>query len=256
MKAVILAGGLGTRLGTETATRPKPMVEIAGKPILWHVMKIYAAHGIRDFVVCVGYKSYVIKEYFCNYLRHTGDVTVNLAENTVEVESADVEPWRITLAETGGDTLTGGRIRRALRYIDEGEFCCTYGDGVGDVDISAAIDFHHRHGKLATVTAVRAPSRFGALSLEGAQVSHFEEKPVSSGSWINGGFFVLSTEALRYVEGDDTSWEREPLERLARDGQLAAFTHEGFWHPLDTARDRDHLEALAAHGKPPWLGRA
>ncbi|MFQ5513191.1 MAG: glucose-1-phosphate cytidylyltransferase [Myxococcota bacterium] len=253
MKAVILAGGLGTRLAEETASKPKPMVELGGRPILWHVLKIYAAHGIHDFVICLGYKGYVIKDYFKNYLLHTSDVTIDLAQSSMEVHDSQVEPWRITLAETGHETQTGGRLRQALRYIDDAEFCCTYGDGVGNIDIGATLAFHRTHGKLATVTAVRAPGRFGGLSLEGDRVRRFEEKPPGDGGWINGGFFVLSPEALRYVDDDRTPWEAAPLEALARDGQLAAYRHEGFWHPLDTPRDRQHLDRLARQAKPPWM---
>lgn len=253
MKAVILAGGMGTRISEETISRPKPMVEIGGKPLLWHIMKIYSAHGIKDFAVCLGYKGYLIKEYFANYFLHTSDVTFDIANNKMEIHQNKAEPWRVTLLDTGETTMTGGRLRRIRSYVANEEcFCFTYGDGVGDVDITATLSFHRQHKKLATLTATQPPGRFGALHLEGERVTSFIEKPEGDGAWINGGFFVLSPKAIDYVEGDDMSWEREPMERLARDGQLAAYFHRGFWQPMDTLRDKNHLERLWASGKAPW----
>lgn len=253
MKAVILAGGLGTRLAEETEHKPKPMVEIGGRPILWHIMKIYAAHGIDEFVICLGYKGYVIKEFFINYFVHNSDIRVDLGRNAVEVLRPEVEPWRITLVETGEGTEIGGRIKRILPYVaDDDAFCLTYGDGVGDVDITALIDLHRREGRLCTVTAVQPPGRFGALRTEGSRVTRFAEKPQGDGGWINGGFFVVSPRVGAYIEGDHTVWEREPLERLAEEGQLTVHFHHGFWHPMDTLRDRRHLEALWASGRAPW----
>jgi glucose-1-phosphate cytidylyltransferase len=252
MKAVILAGGYGTRLSEETVLKPKPMIEIGGRPILWHIMKGYAAHGVTSFVVCLGYKGYVIKEYFANYFLHMSDVTFDLAENRVEVLEAKAEPWRVTLVDTGEATMTGGRLKRVARYLGDGDFCLTYGDGVGDVDIRGLVEFHRREGRLATVTAVRPPSRFGALSVTGRAVTGFEEKPVGEGGHINGGFFVLSPRVLDYIDGDQTTWEREPMERLAAEGQLSAYVHEGFWHPMDTMRDKTKLEGLWAGGRAPW----
>lgn len=254
MKAVLLAGGLGTRLSEETESKPKPMVTIGDKPILWHIMKIYTAHGITDFIICLGYKGYAIKEYFQNYFLHTSNVTFDIRNNRMEVHHADSEPWRVTLVETGLNTMIGGRIKRALPYIGSDEmFCLTYGDGVGDVDIMASIELHKREGGLATVTAVQPPGRFGALKLNGARVTGFQEKPVGDGGWINGGFFVLSPKVGKYIEGDDTVWEREPMERLAADGQLSAYFHHGFWQPMDTLRDKRHLEELWVSGKAPWM---
>lgn len=252
MKAVILAGGLGTRLSEETQVRPKPMVEVGGRPILWHIMKIYSAHGIHDFIICLGYKGYQIKEFFANYLFHVSDVTVDVPGNKIEIHEAKAEPWRVTLVETGRDTMTGGRLKRVASYLDDEDFCLTYGDGVGDVDIAASIEFHRAHGKLATVTATRPPGRFGALKLDGDSVERFEEKPEGDGGWINGGFFVLSPRVLEYVEGDSSVWEREPLERLAADQQLSAFRHAGFWQPMDTLRDRNYLDQLWKDEKAPW----
>ena len=253
VKAVLLAGGLGTRLSEETGTRPKPMVEIGGRPILWHIMKISAAHGVRDFIVCLGYKGYVIKEYFHNYFLHSSDVTFKLGSNEMVLHRAAAEPWTVTLVETGEETQIGGRIKRALPFVgDEDAFCLTYGDGVGDVDISAGIAAHRRSGALATVTAVRPPGRFGALELRGEKVAGFREKPEGDGGWINGGFFVCSPRVGDYIEGDATVWEREPLERLAAEGQLNAFFHNGFWQPMDTLRDRRQLEDLWASGRAPW----
>jgi glucose-1-phosphate cytidylyltransferase len=253
MKAVILAGGLGTRLAEETVTRPKPMVEIGGKPILWHVMKIYSAHGINDFVICLGYKGYVIKEYFANYFMHMSDVTFDIYNNRMEVHQKYAEPWRVTLVDTGEQTLTGGRLARVAGYLDDEEpFCFTYGDGVSDVDLTGLVNFHRRHGRLATVTAVQPPGRYGSLVTRDTQVRGFIEKPIGDGGWINGGFFVLSPKVIGYIEGDQSSWEGEPLVRLVRDGQLMAFEHRGFWQPMDTLRDRNQLETLWASGRAPW----
>ena len=252
MKAVILAGGLGTRISEESVVRPKPMIEIGGKPILWHIMKIYSAHGIHEFIICLGYKGYVIKEYFANYFLHMSDVSFDMANNKMEVHQNSVEPWRVTLVDTGEDTLTGGRLKRVASYVGHDDFCFTYGDGVADVDISALTRFHAKHGKLATLTAVRPPGRYGAVRLDGDAVAGFQEKPEGDGGWINGGFFVLSPGVFEYIEGDATSWEVRPLGRLAREGNLRAFLHRGFWQPMDTLRDKNHLEALWSSGKPPW----
>lgn len=253
MKAVILAGGRGTRLAEETAIRPKPMVEIGGRPIIWHIMKIYAAHGVTDFVICLGYKGWQIKEYFLNYLMHASDVAVDLATGRAEVLRPAAEPWRVTLVDTGEDTMTGGRIARVAPYLaGQDAFCLTYGDGVGDVDIRALIAFHRAHGRLATVTAVTPPGRFGALSRDGSRVDAFLEKPPGDGGAINGGFFVLSPRVLPRIAGDATVWENEPLASLAADGELMAFDHRGFWQPMDTLRDREQLERLWATGTAPW----
>jgi len=252
MKAVILAGGLGTRISEETSVRPKPMVEIGGRPVLWHILKIYSHHGIRDFVICLGYRGYLIKEYFANYFLHNSDVTFDLAENRVEVHEKFAEPWRVTLVDTGEQTMTGGRLRRVASYLGDGPFCFTYGDGLADVDIQALMAFHKDQGRLATVTAVQPPGRFGALDLEENRITRFSEKPQGDGSWINGGFFVLEKGALDFIDGDETVWEREPLERLAREGQLAAWRHGGFFQPMDTLRDKVRLEELWAGGKAPW----
>lgn len=253
MKAVILAGGLGTRISEETVSRPKPMIEIGGKPILWHIMKIYSAHGINEFVVCCGYKGYVIKEYFANYFLHMSDVTFDMQKNQMEVHHRYAEPWRVTLVDTGDDTMTGGRLKRVAAYLqNETAFCFTYGDGVADVDISAAIRFHQGHGKLATVTAVQPAGRYGALDLAGTRVKGFMEKPKGDGGWINGGFFVLSPECVQYIDGDATHWEAEPLTRLAQQNQLMAFEHAGFWQPMDTLRDKNQLEELWQSGAAPW----
>ena len=253
MKAVILAGGLGTRLLEETTIRPKPMVEIGGKPILWHIMKIYASHGICEFIICLGYKGYVIKEYFRNYFLHSSDVTFNLTKNEMELHRAGVEPWIVTLIETGEETQIGGRVKRILPYIgNDQEFCMTYGDGVGNVDISAVIALHRQSELLATVTATQPPGRFGAIRYEENRVLGFQEKPQGDGGWINGGFFVCSPRVGEYIEGDHTVWEKEPMERLAQEGQLGVYFHDGFWHPMDTLRDRRHLEELWASGAPPW----
>jgi glucose-1-phosphate cytidylyltransferase len=252
MKAVILAGGLGSRISEETEVRPKPMVEIGAKPILWHIMKIYASYGITDFVVCLGYKGYVIKEFFANYYLHACDVTFDLASNAVEVHHSKAEPWRVTLVDTGDATMTGGRLARVLDYVRDEDFCLTYGDGVADVDITALLAFHRSQGTLATVTAVQPPGRFGALEMDGAMVTGFAEKPHGDGGWINGGFFVLSPDVAGYLGGDDTVWEREPLEGLARDGQLSVYQHGGFWQPMDTQRDMRQLQAMWASGNAPW----
>lgn len=253
MKAVILAGGLGTRISEETHLKPKPMIEIGGKPILWHIMKLYSAHGIDDFVICCGYKGYVIKEYFANYFLHMSDVTFDMSTNKMEVHQQKVEPWRVTLVDTGEDTSTGGRLKRVADYVkDTSAFCFTYGDGVSNVDISALIAFHHQQGKLATLTATQPPGRFGAVNIQNNQIVNFQEKPHGDGAWINGGFFVLSPEVLDYIEGDATTWEREPMERLAQAGQFAAFRHEGFWQPMDTMRDKMRLEDLWQSGEAPW----
>jgi len=252
VKAVILAGGFGSRLSEETDLKPKPMIEIGGKPILWHIMKGYSAHGVSDFVICLGYKGYVIKEYFANYFLHMCDVTFDIARNEMEVHQSMAEPWRVTLVETGEETMTGGRLQRVLGYVDDGDFCFTYGDGVADVDISALMTFHREHGAIATVTAVQPPGRFGAMEVDGDRILRFQEKPRGDGAWINGGFFVLSPEVGRYLDGDDTVWEQEPLRRLAEDGQLSSFRHKGFWQPMDTLRDKRHLEELWESGKAPW----
>jgi glucose-1-phosphate cytidylyltransferase len=253
MKAVILAGGRGTRLAEETAIRPKPMVEIGGRPILWHIMKGYAAHGVSDFIVCLGYKGWQIKEWFLNYRLHSSDIAIDLATGQVELLRPAAEPWRITLVDTGEDTMTGGRLKRiAPHLVGQDAFCMTYGDGVGDVDITAQIAFHRTHGRLATVAAVAPPGRFGALSRVGTRVDSFTEKPPGDGGTINGGFFVLSPRVLDRIEGDATVWENEPLVSLARDGELCAYDHRGFWQPMDTLRDREQLERLWASGDAPW----
>lgn len=252
-KAVILAGGLGTRISEETHLKPKPMIEIGGKPILWHIMKVYSAHGINDFIVCCGYKGYLIKEYFANYFLHMSDVTFDMANNAMQVHQQKAEPWRVTLVDTGDDTMTGGRLKRVADYVrDEDAFCFTYGDGVSDVDITRQLAFHKEHGKLATVTAVQPPGRYGALDLDGTTVHGFVEKPKGDGGWINGGFFVLSPRCLDFIEGDPSSWEGEPLANIARNGQLRAFEHHGFWQPMDTLRDKTLLEELWLGGKAPW----
>jgi glucose-1-phosphate cytidylyltransferase len=252
MKAVILAGGLGTRISEETGVRPKPMVEIGGKPILWHILKIFSHYGIQDFVICLGYKGYLIKEYFANYFLHTSDVTFDIAANRMEVHQRHAEPWRVTLVDTGETTQTGGRLKRVAPYLGGETFCFTYGDGVAAVDVRALVDFHRRQERIATVTAVQPPGRFGALDIEGQRITRFEEKPHGDGSWVNGGFFVLEPAALGYIEGDHTVWEREPLESLAAEGQLSAYAHTGFWQPLDTLRDKFKLEELWQCGNPPW----
>ena len=251
MKAVIFAGGLGTRIAEESALRPKPMIEIGGRPVLWHLMKIYATHDISDFIICCGYKGYLIKEYFVNYFHHQSDVTIDLAKNTVEVHQKKAEPWRITLVDTGDNTQTGGRLKRVADYLDD-EFCLTYGDGLGSIDITELIRFHRHGGHEATMTAVQPPGRFGALELSGSQVTSFVEKPQGDGGWINGGFFVLNSKVLKRIESDETVWEKMPLESLARDGELKAYFHRGFWQPMDTLRDKNVLEELWASGHAPW----
>lgn len=253
MKAVILAGGLGTRISEETHLKPKPMIEIGGKPILWHILKMYSAHGVNEFVICCGYKGYLIKEYFANYFLHMSDVTFNMASNHMEVHHKHAEPWRVTLVDTGEDTLTGGRLKRVADYVQgDDAFCFTYGDGVSDVDISRTIAFHKQHGKLATVTAVQPPGRYGALQMTGAVVEGFTEKPRGDGGLINGGFFVLSPRCLERIADDNTSWEGAPLSSLAAEGQLMAFEHHGFWQPMDTLREKNMLEDLWQAGKAPW----
>ncbi len=253
MKAVILAGGLGTRISEETHLKPKPLIEIGGRPILWHIMKNYSAHGVNDFVICCGYKGYLIKEYFANYFLHMSDVTFDMTSNQMDVHEQHAEPWKVTLIDTGEDTLTGGRLKRVANYIkDEESFCFTYGDGVSNVDIRASIEFHQRHGKLATVTAVLPPGRYGALERSGDKVTGFVEKPRGDGGVINGGFFVLSPKVLDFIEGDQSSWESEPLMRLAQEGEMMAFEHQGFWQPMDTLREKNMLEELWASGNAPW----
>lgn len=251
-KVVILAGGLGTRLSEETTVRPKPMVEIGGRPILWHIMKIYAAHGLTDFIVCLGYKGYMIKEYFANYILHNSDVTFDLLAKNVKFHSNSTEPWRVTLVDTGSDTMTGGRVKRIASYLDDGPFCLTYGDGVANVDIPRLLAHHTAAGLDATVTAVQPPGRFGALDMVGDRVRAFKEKPDGEAGWINGGFFVLNRRVVSRIRDDDTVFEREPLEGLAADGQLTAFRHPGFWHPMDTLRDRTYLDQLWADDRAPW----
>ena len=253
MKAVILAGGLGTRLSEETATRPKPMVEIGGKPILWHILKSYAHHGVNDFIICCGYKGYVIKEYFANYFLHMSDVTFDMSHNRMEVHHKRAEPWNVTLVDTGDDSMTGGRLLRVADYVkNEEAFCFTYGDGVGDIDISKTIEYHRQHGKAATLTATYPPGRFGALDMKDGLVRSFREKPKGDGAMINGGYFVLSPKVLGYLKDDSTTWEQEPLNQLAEDGELMAHEHHGFWQPMDTLRDKHHLEELWQSGKAPW----
>jgi glucose-1-phosphate cytidylyltransferase len=254
MKAVILAGGLGTRISEESSLRPKPMIEIGGKPILWHIMKYYASFGIKDFVVCLGYKGYVIKEYFANYYLHTSDVTFRLHDNEMTVHRSDTDDWNVTLVDTGESTMTGGRLKRIAHYVeDETSFCCTYGDGLTDADLGALLASHERSGLAATVTAVQPPGRYGSLAIASDdRVTDFHEKPQGDGGWINGGYFVLSPLVLERIDGDHTYWEREPLETLAADGALHAYKHDGFWQPLDTLRDKNYLESLWASGKAPW----
>ena len=253
MKAVILAGGLGTRISEETHLRPKPMIEIGGKPVLWHIMKMYSAHDVNEFVICCGYKGYIIKEYFANYFLHMSDVTFCMANNRMEVHHKHAEPWRVTLVDTGDETMTGGRLKRVADYLkDEPAFCFTYGDGVSDVDISASIRFHREHGKLATITAVQPPGRYGALRLQGQSVAGFTEKPRGDGGLINGGFFVLSPRCLERIADDSTAWELAPMSGLACDGELMAFEHTGFWQPMDTLREKNLLEELWSSGRAPW----
>ena len=252
MKAVILAGGLGTRISEETASRPKPMIEVGGRPILWHIMKTYSAYGINDFVICLGYKGYVIKEYFANYFLHMSDVTFDMGTNEMQVHQNSAEPWRVTLVDTGDATMTGGRLRRIASYVADADFCFTYGDGVADIDIGRLIQHHRENGLLATVTATQAPGRFGALKVEQSRVLGFQEKPQGDGGWINGGFFVLSPKVIGYIDDDSSVWEREPLERLAADRQMSAYFHHGFWQPMDTLRDKNLLDELWNSAKAPW----
>ncbi len=252
MKAVILAGGLGTRIAEETHLRPKPMIEVGGKPILWHIMKIYSSHGINEFIICLGYKGFMVKEYFAHYFLHMSDVTFDLQTNDMEIHRRKAEPWRITLVDTGELTQTGGRLKRIQPYLDDEDFCFTYGDGVGDVNIKELIRFHKQQKCLATVTAMQPPGRFGALDMKKNKIVRFEEKPPGDSNWVSGGFFVLSPSVLAYIEGDETVWEKGPLERLARENQLAAFKHEGFWKPMDTLRDKNQLEELWREGRAPW----
>lgn len=254
MKAVILAGGLGTRLSEETSIRPKPMVEIGGQPILWHIMKIYASHGINDFIVCCGYKGYVIKEYFANYFLRMSDVTIDMRFNQTNIHTGKAEPWRVTLVDTGEDTLTGGRLKRVREYIGSETFCFTYGDGVCDVNITKLVEFHKQQGTLATLTAVQPPGRFGAIALAEGQsrISSFREKQDGDGAWINGGYFVLEPQVIDYIEGDSTTWEAEPLQKLAHMDQLSAYKHEGFWQPMDTLKDKNTLEKMWKAGMAPW----
>jgi glucose-1-phosphate cytidylyltransferase len=252
MKAVILAGGLGTRISEETHLKPKPMIEIGGRPILWHVMKLYSAHGINDFIICAGYKGYMIKEYFANYFLHMSDVTFDMAQNRMEVHHRRSEPWRVTIVDTGEATMTGGRLRRVGKYLDGETFCFTYGDGVGNVDITKSVAFHKGEGRMATLTGVQPPGRYGVLEVEDNKVMHFQEKPEGDGGWINGGFFVLEPSVIDLIADDTTIWERNPLETLAEKQQLAVYKHTGFWQPMDTLRDKLHLEELWAGGKAPW----
>lgn len=252
MKVVILAGGRGTRISEESILRPKPMIEIGSKPILWHIMKIYSAYGINEFIICCGYKGYMIKEYFANYYLHTSDITFDMSNHNMEMHQNHSEPWRVTLVDTGDDTATGGRLKRVRPYLGEEDFCFTYGDGVSDVDIGKLISFHKEQNTLATVTAIQPPIRYGVLVFERRNVVAFEEKPEGEGGWINGGFFVLTPKAIDYIDGDETMWEHAPMKRLVREGQLSAFLHKGFWHPMDTLRDKMRLEELWASGKAPW----
>jgi len=253
MKAVILAGGFGTRISEESHLRPKPMIEVGGKPILWHIMKMYSAHGVNEFIICLGYKGYLIKEYFANYFLHMSDVTFDMRNNNMQVHQNTAEPWQVTLIDTGEASMTGGRLRRVYDYLDDKEsFCFTYGDGVSDVNIADSIRFHHEQKCLATVTAVQPPGRFGALDMDGHKINCFEEKPQGDGTWINGGFFVLSPKVFDYLNDDQTVWELEPMQKLAKDGQLAAYRHEGFWQPMDTLRDKQYLEKLWQEKNAPW----
>jgi glucose-1-phosphate cytidylyltransferase len=252
MKTVILAGGLGSRLSEETMNRPKPLIEIGGRPILWHIMKIYSSFGLNDFVVCLGYKGYLIKEFFANYFLHMSDVTIDLTNNSVEVHHNESEPWRVTLVDTGQTTMTGGRIKRVRSYVGNEDFCLTYGDGVADVDLRALLDFHRREGALATLTAMQPPGRFGALNISGNRVAEFREKPAGDNAWVNGGFFVCSPRVFDYIDGDESIWEREPLERLSSERQLATYLHHGFWQPVDTLRDKNFLQELWDARQAPW----
>ncbi|PXX74106.1 glucose-1-phosphate cytidylyltransferase [Rivihabitans pingtungensis] len=252
MKAVILAGGFGTRISEESHLRPKPMIEIGGKPILWHIMKIYSHYGINDFVICLGYKGYMIKEYFANYFLHMSDVTFDMSSNQMHVHHKSAEPWKVTLVNTGESSMTGGRLRRVREYLDDDDFCFTYGDGVADIDIGKLVEFHRAHGKLATVTAIQPPGRYGALAMDGDAVLGFQEKPKGDGGWINGGFFVLSPKVLNYIDSDDTTWEQEPLITLAGEDQLRAYQHDGFWQAMDTLREKNLLEDLWQSKTAPW----
>jgi len=252
MKVIILAGGLGTRISEESHLRPKPMIEVGGKPIIWHIMKMYSSHGVNDFVICLGYKGYVIKEYFSNYFLHMSDVTFSMSDNSMEIHQEFVEPWKVTLIDTGEQTMTGGRIKRVAEYVKDETFCLTYGDGVSDINISELIAFHKLSGRQATVTAIQPPGRFGVLNIDNGAVNHFKEKPAGDGAWVNGGFFVMEPSVLQYIDGDDTVWEQQPLQRLAAKGQLSAYQHEGFWQPMDTLRDKTLLEELWSGDKAPW----
>jgi len=252
MKAVILAGGLGTRISEETLLRPKPMIEIGGKPVLWHIMKTYSSWGINDFVICLGYKGYLIKEFFANYHMHSSDVTIDFRTQTTTIHHSVAEPWSVTLVETGAETMTGGRLKRVRKYVADAPFCFTYGDGLTDANLSDEIAFFKKQGTLATVLAIQPPGRFGQMTLDDRRITGFEEKPSGGGAWINGGYFVLSPDVIDYVDGDATNWEREPVERLAREGQLSAYLHHGFWQPMDTLRDKDTLEAMWSSGRAPW----
>ena len=252
MKAVLLAGGLGTRISEESHLRPKPMIEIGGMPVLWHILKIYAHHGINEFIICLGYKGYIIKEYFANYFLHMSDVTFDMSANALEVHQRNAEPWRVTLVDTGAETQTGGRLKRVASYLNGETFFFTYGDGVADIDIAAELAFHREKGLLATMCAAQPPGRFGAIDIDGNRITRFEEKPAGDGTWINGGFFVLEPGVLELIDDDATIWERTPLERLARDGQLSAYKHRGFWQPMDTLRDKNKLEELWHSGRAPW----
>ena len=253
MKAVILAGGLGTRMSEETSVKPKPMVEIGGKPILWHIMKTYSQHGVNNFIICCGYKGYIIKEYFANYFLHTSDVTFDIKNNEIKVHEQRAEPWTVTLVDTGENTMTGGRLKRVLDYVkNEEAFCFTYGDGVADIDVTKLIGFHKQHGKQATLTSTYPPGRFGALDIQNGRIQQFQEKPKGDGAMINGGFFVLSPKVIERISGDSTTWEQEPLATLANDGELMAYQHNGFWHPMDTLRDKNHLNELWRTGSAPW----
>lgn len=252
MKVIILAGGLGTRISEESHLRPKPMIEVGGKPIIWHIMKMYSSHGVNDFVICLGYKGYVIKEYFSNYFLHMSDVTFSMSDNSMEIHQEFVEPWKVTLIDTGEHTMTGGRIKRVAEYVKDETFCLTYGDGVSDINISELIAFHKLSGRQATVTAIQPPGRFGVLKIDNGAVNHFKEKPTGDGAWVNGGFFVIEPSVLQYIDGDDTVWEQQPLQRLAAKGQLSAYQHEGFWQPMDTLRDKTRLEELWSGDKAPW----
>ncbi len=252
MIAVILAGGMGTRISEETHLRPKPMIEIGGKPILWHIMKIYTAYGINDFIICLGYKGYIIKEFFSNYFLHMSDVTFDLEKNRLEIHTPKTEPWKVTLIDTGEGTMTGGRLKRIKKYLNNEDFCFTYGDGLSDIDLGRLIKFHRKQKKLATVTATQPPGRFGVLNVKNNKVISFKEKPHRDSRWINGGFFVLSPKVIDYIQGDETVWENEPMEKLAREGQLSSYMHKGFWKPMDTLRDKNQLDELWNSGKAPW----